>query len=282
MALPFVVVLDLDGCIIGDVSSHLAEWVVTQRTPRSMNRFHNNLQWSLQQGLLRPEFQVFTDAVKAREGIELFVYTASTSDWAKVVIPDIEKVIHFKFNRPLLTREDCLADRVGNTVKCIDHIQPKIFKSLKTKYPALTFAHKLNARVCHIDNSDVLKQRWAWIRTRTYDYVPAHDPIRNIELSVLKSDFPSIYKELVRQDPSFRLRGVVDFDSFMAAYYSKMAHNVATRRLKNHDELKDTFWRACSVTLLPVLSELNRRELLIGERIIRKINDKIASAVSGK
>lgn len=281
MALPFVVVLDLDGCIIGDVSSHLAEWVVTNRTARSMSRFHSNLQWSLQQGLLRPDFKEFVDAAMARNNIELFVYTASTLDWAKIVIPDVEKLIDSKFNRPLLTRDDCLEDRMGNTIKCIEHVQPKIFKSLKAKYPALTL-HKLHARICHIDNSDVLLQRWAWIPTRTYDYVPTHDPIRNIELSVLKKDFPSIYGELVRQDPSFRLRGVVDFDSFMASYYSKMAHNVATRRLKNHDELQDKFWHVCRVTLLPVLSELNRRNLLLGERVMRKINERIASAISGK
>jgi len=60
-----------------------------------------------------------------------YIYTASEKKWANKEIAIIEKHNNFKFDRPLLTRDNCIMDKYGNIVKSVAKILPLISKTIK-------------------------------------------------------------------------------------------------------------------------------------------------------
>ena len=257
---PFVIVLDLDGTIVGDVTSHINEWVICKfLNATAISNFHKTMRWHLKNGLLRPYFQQFMNAAYKDHGIEVFVYTASTKDWAPVVISNVEKVTGHNFNRPIFTRDSCIEQRGGNLKKSLEKIKPKIFERLKRKYVALQSPKDLDGRMCMIDNTDVLIEKWAWIPCPTYDFVTTHDILKHIDWEILRDQYQSIHKELVAQEALSRSSGVRDFDGFMAAYYSRIARRLSSNSTKNYVEKQDTFWKVCTENMFPIISHMKAR-----------------------
>jgi hypothetical protein len=260
--LPYVIVLDLDGTIVGDVSSHINEWVIMKclRTGSSAITFNKNMRSSLQSGLLRPYFADFMNSVYSVHGIEVFVYTASTSDWAPVVIANVESVVGKKFNRPIFTRDHCITSPDHGTTKSLQRITPAIFNKLKRKYADLRSVQDLNQRILMIDNTDVLAERWAWLPCPTYDYVSNYDILKHVDNAALRTNFACIARELQQQGALSR-GNAQTYDMFMAAYYSKVARSLAANAVKNQRERQDVFWSRCVQILVPWLRKLQAQGL---------------------
>jgi hypothetical protein len=270
--LPYVILLDMDGCIVGDVSSHINEWIIHKNVlgDKSMHNFNKTMRWSLKNGLLRPQFSEFVNAAFAHHGNELFVYTASTPDWAPVVVSNIEHVTGKRFSRPIFSREYCHSQN-GSLKKSLNAVKPAVFQRLRRKYPELKSSDQLNGRILMVDNSDVLIDRWAWVPCPTYDYTPTWDVLKHVDWDMLKQNFPTIHRELVRQEVLPRGHAA-DFESFLALYYGRMARNLASNTGKNSREKSDDFWTRCAQVLVPMLARYNAKGGVISASFVRAVN----------
>lgn len=130
---PRVIILDLDGTVIGRIGApacehHLLQMLApntrvagTNTNTRAgtgmggaagapMRAFRDGLIARLRYGIIRPHMHAFC-AQAAQQGVELFVYTASEASWAAFLVPCIEAALGLKFNRPILTRAHCIKAR---------------------------------------------------------------------------------------------------------------------------------------------------------------------------
>lgn len=272
--LPFVIVLDLDGTIVGDVTSHITEWIICKEiNPKMMPQFNRTMQWSLRNSLLRPFFGKFMDALYSDHGFEVFVYTASTKDWAPVVVANVEKVIGRSFNRPIFSRDSCVESN-GLLKKSLQRIKPVVFQRLRRKYAGLTSSGMLDGRMVLVDNTDVLldSERWAWIACPTYDYVSYHDVLKHVDWDTLRTRYSHIHAELLRQEAMPRAHQVRDFDTFMASYYSRMSKSISQHATRNTYERNDTYWRRCADVLVATMWKLRARGASLTPSVVRGIN----------
>lgn len=259
--LPFVLLIDLDGTIVGDVTDHLNEWIIEGKVTRNKkcsSDYSKTMQWSMGYGLLRPFFKEFMlKALNERHGIEIYIATMSTKDWAPVVIQNIEVLVGKKFNRPLFTRDYFGTDSKGEPIKSLAKLRPHIFNRLKKKYSNLTRESMLQDRMLLIDNTDILLEREYWVRCPTYDFTPRFDILRNLEMSIIRENLKTIIVEMARlnlyksQSPS--LYPPQEFDSFMSHHYARLSRQLHAVSQKNSEFLKDIFWEKCGNFLLPKL-----------------------------
>lgn len=163
MKLPFVIIFDIDKTVIGDVNYCTKEWAVLQEIYKKcildnkdgscFNMAKMDITEELKGGLLRPnvnDFIAYCD--KKFKNVEVFFFTNSGHNWANsIVVPNIEKALGFKANRPIFTREHSV-----DFTKTISNIYPFIFKALTKNYPAVkkeqVFAKVLNERMIFIDD----------------------------------------------------------------------------------------------------------------------------------
>lgn len=161
MKLPFILFLDIDQTTIGDLHMCLKEYKILGMIPNQKPSKMIDLQHELSSGLLRPfikDFLAFCQK-KFNQHFELFFYTNSSYEWASCIVPQIEKALGFKANRPIFTRENSL-----NYTKTIVNIFPLIQKSLIKKYPLIANETHIktifNERMIFIDD----------LKENLYDY----------------------------------------------------------------------------------------------------------------
>jgi hypothetical protein len=152
--LPYVFILDLDGTIIGDCSYQCDVYNIQEIIRNKLITNKHALANKLQLGaiarhktlcdkslhecyascskLIRPFFGSFINKMRqVYPNSHFFVYTASDKSWAIKEIAIIEKQNNVKFNRPIFTREHCIADNAGNLHKSVAKVLPAIMKSIK-------------------------------------------------------------------------------------------------------------------------------------------------------
>jgi hypothetical protein len=139
---PYIFIIDLDGTIIGNCSYqcdiyNIMELIKTY-DKKNLNKYKILCEKSLNESynekslLIRPHFFHFIQAMKKLYPVSYFyVYTASEKKWANKEISIIEKNNNFKFDRPLLTRDNCIIDKDGSIKKSINKILPLIKKNIK-------------------------------------------------------------------------------------------------------------------------------------------------------
>jgi hypothetical protein len=139
---PYIFIIDLDGTIIGNCSYqcdiyNIMELIKTY-DKKNFNKCKVLCEKSLSESynekslLIRPHFFHFIQAMKKLYPVSYFyVYTASEKKWANKEISIIEKNNNFKFDRPLLTRDNCIIDKDGSIKKSINKILPLIKKNIK-------------------------------------------------------------------------------------------------------------------------------------------------------
>lgn len=147
MKLPFILILDIDNTVIGDIAHCLKEHKLLDIIYKNCISIKNlpskcaksdiiDIQDELKEGLLRPNVKDFLDfCSKKFKNVEVFFYTNSSYKWANtILVREVEKALDYKVNRPIFTREDSLT---VNWEKTISAIYPQILKSLLKKYPLL-------------------------------------------------------------------------------------------------------------------------------------------------
>ena len=109
----YVFIIDLDGTIIGDCiyQVELYKLSLILNKLKIKIKINDILKdcYKEKTKLIRPYFKLFLE--KMREiypSSHFYIYTASEKKWAEKELMIIEKVLNFKFNRPIFTRNDCI------------------------------------------------------------------------------------------------------------------------------------------------------------------------------
>jgi hypothetical protein len=194
---PYVFILDLDGTIIGDCSYQVILYnleelckkhkIKTKADSLLLDCYRPNSK------LMRPFFKYFIGYIKKHYPNSLFyVYTASEKTWAYKEVSMIEKTHGFKFNRPVFTRDDCIADSFGGYRKSVKKILPKIAKSNK-KYT-------INSeKILVVDNNDTfIDYKSNFLLCPTYNYTLFCDVWDKMKREYLKiMEIYSVIKNLI-------------------------------------------------------------------------------------
>lgn len=184
---PIVVLLDLDGTVVGEVEGlvHERELLSHLGLPASSALLQDDLSSGK---IVRPGFAQFVrDAKAAHPNIEFFVYTASSPEWAHVLVPHIEAACGVRLNRPILTRTECLFHR--DTMQCrksLRHIDHLVTDALRPRYPDLNSIHDDAQAIVLIDNTEgVLLESKNQVTVPTYSCKPRLNILRQVPSSRL-------------------------------------------------------------------------------------------------
>lgn len=239
---PFVILLDLDNTIQGNVLPQLQEYNLIEFLNKQGNTNSKKIVQSKQfliddfinGNLLRPHFKRFIEKMRKRfSNVEFFVYTASEKMWAYYIVRVIEAALNIKINRKVFTRDDCIVDETsGKIFKGINHITPDLLRTLKTKYKLsknYNFKH-----ICLIDNNYVLynRENHLLVKCPDYNHVRVIDQLRCLKKEYIESNYHIIGKFLF--DINF-----TNAISFYAFHYNVLKNQ---QSLFNH-KISDRFWK---------------------------------------
>jgi hypothetical protein len=250
---PLVIVLDMDGTIIGDIRPQL-QLVELHKSLKAQDKKVNVLnikdfQSRLRSGIVRPYFSKFVKKLKEHNtNVEFFVYTASEKKWAHFLVPQIEKAAGVKFNRPIFTRDDCTSDYK----KTVSNIMGGIFKSLKKRYGVLK-KKDMEDRIVIVDNTsevfDQNNQRFL-IHCPTYDFKYPENIPSHISSNVFETHQTVITTCLnMRGLPGPGMSGSsgqicrqYSYLDFQTMYYPHYVNVLTSVNASNKNHLKDKFF----------------------------------------
>lgn len=149
----FVFVIDLDGTIIGDCvyQCEMYKIYLILRKLGINVKINEILEDAYKEKtrLLRPYFSYFIQTIKKHfPDTHFYIYTASEKKWGLKEIEVIEKNLHFKFNRPIFTRMECMTVQNGSKVEYRKSIE-MIKKKIKVKEPEIVV---IDDKEVYIDN----------------------------------------------------------------------------------------------------------------------------------
>jgi hypothetical protein len=291
---PLVVLLDLDGTLVGKVSSVLCEYQLLQqlsllsgpgiRRPASAPAasapasaavqtvqervLRDAIVSRLRYGIIRPNVLRFCKEVGPR--VELFVYTASDAAWANFFVPCVEAALGIKFNRPIFTRDQCSRDMR----KSIDRLLPQISRSLRRRYPAA--AASLRDRVLLVDNTpDVMAAPVEASRVvvcPTYGYSYNYDVLRHVPVDLLHTGFERIAPMLERYGLFPTGVRPDSFQRFASAYYRRLSRTMEATLAPNLSQIAgDKFF----LRLLHAVNSSASKGELFTDAAIRDINRSV-------
>jgi hypothetical protein len=250
---PFVILLDLDNTIQGNVLPQLQEYnlieflnskssndsgsdpkskfkKITQSKQYIINDFING-------NLLRPHFKRFIEKMRKRFlNVEFFVYTASENRWANYIVKILEAAIKVKINKKVFTRDDCIIDeRSGKIMKSITHITPELFAILRNKYKLTKVNNKFEFKhIFLIDNNYVLyeKESHYLIKCPDYNHSAIIDQLRCLKKEYIESNYQIIGKFLF----DIEFSSMIHFYSF---YYNLLKKQVD----HYNNKVSDKYWK---------------------------------------
>jgi hypothetical protein len=222
--LPLVLLLDLDGTLIGRVNLLICEYDLHREAARAEGAsaagaaaaagraLRESFAARLRHGILRPGVRRFVRKLEQLRGdagatpVELFLYTASDDAWARFLVPCVEAAIGARFNRPLFVRSHCVlvppagASGIGgggggggggDLRKSIAPLLPKLLRSLRPRYPLLLSASDLADRVVLVDNTAGVmadpRENARLLVCPTYDFQHVHDVLGRLNAETLLS-----------------------------------------------------------------------------------------------
>lgn len=240
------VLLDLDGTIIGDINAAVCEFeILTSYCPQKLPVFKAMLSSQLKStSIIRPGFDTFMKALQKRD-IDVFVYTASDTKWAKFLVPLIEQAVGVPFAKPLFTRTHCKFSN-GNYIKPCKAVMASMCASMKKRNrPGIQNVADLADRVMYVDNNDVIRRDVPYapelVLCPTYDYRLDHDVLRLVPENVLAVHWQGIYGKLVQYELMPRFSGVSK-DTMRIAYYKSLAKALSSQRVANKVYVTDVLW----------------------------------------
>jgi len=234
ISLPFVILIDLDNTIQGDIEPQLEE-----SNLHHLINLHNEsapkikpdkkrLCKDFSKGLLRPGFKRFIKRMTEKfPNVEFFVYTASNNEWGKYLVKQIETVVGIQFNKRVFTRNDCIFDSDRNVYyKSIRKVTPDIFTNLKKKYGLIGNKTKYAFKhIIMIDNNEVLRNEETQylVKCPNYHFKVVIDPFRSISDEVIKRNYKMISKYLLKYECTNVFRFYSDVYAMMEKRYLKAA-----------------------------------------------------------
>jgi hypothetical protein len=222
--IPNIIVFDIDGTLIGDIEPQIVLYNLHNALKSRNNKVNilqsKYLRESLRNGIIRPYFIKFIKTVKELiPNTEFFIYTASEKKWANFLIGHVEAACGCKFNRPIMSRDNCILFN-SEFKKKVDVIYKCIVKTLRKKYNVKSLNSKdLEDKLMIIDNNVVYDKSDMKhvLLCPTY----AYKKLENIPLYVTETLF-NTYSQLIldvlsRYIPSITL--AKDYTSFQRIFY---------------------------------------------------------------
>ena len=269
--LPRVVLLDVDGTLIGRIGAAACQYDLLRATGackgKRLAAAKEDLVARLKHGIVRPHLDAFCRHAAAA-GVELFVYTASDPRWAAFIVPCIEAALGVRFNRPLLTRKHCLPPPPGGTEfrKSLARVVPLVRASLRRRYPGLQggvggAADPMRGRVLLVDNTPGVVADAAEapmvVTCPSYEYCYVFDVLQHVDVSAL-------HRRTARVAPVLARYGLLapgappppGYPQLAQAYYERLARAISDTAAANVRALaSDRFWLA----FWPALAQALRR-----------------------
>lgn len=124
----YVFIIDLDETIIGNCIYQSQLWNIAKAYNSNVNKILLEY-YKEPSKLIRPYFIYFIKKMRElyNDNVYIYIYTASSYEWANAEIKLIEKANNIKFNRPIFTRNDCIkSKKSAYWIKSIDKIKSKI------------------------------------------------------------------------------------------------------------------------------------------------------------
>jgi hypothetical protein len=234
---PLVLLIDMDGTIIGDATPSACMYELESNVKSRSNKRGLEI-YPFKNTLIRPHIESFLKFVTSECNCVCFVYTAAEFHWASKVIACFEKETGVKFSRPIFSRKDCIL--VNNVYrKSIQHISPKLNAVLRKRKQRL-----LDHNVVLIDNSDILLPETDYRRIicPTYEARVPMDVLKRIELQDIRSNANLVAKVLYRYG-FITKSSYKSIDDMLSSYYLSIA-KALYEESKNSDKgaSGDTFW----------------------------------------
>lgn len=259
------ILLDMDGTMIGNISPAVCEYdIIRTLEPKKLNVLRKELVSRLKYGPVRPHLEAFCKRVAAH-GVHLFVYTASEDQWAKFLIPCIEKAIGFTFHRPYFTRSNCHMLPNGDFRKSIENVAGIIFKKVKHDGNGVPLSvTELKERTILIDNHpDILLSKMEekrLVTCPTYNYWYVYDVLSNLSIETLHARFHRASAIMKRYGmlPQDADASHMTFQQFMSKYYGHLSMLMKHSYSENVNGLKhDRWWHHLQdrLAFLPVRSD---------------------------
>lgn len=237
---PFVVLIDLDGTIQGNVipqikEKELIDFVnnsLLKKTKKKVQYQDHFLYKDIRKGLIRPYIQnALSEIKKKHSNVEFFIYTASSDEWANFLIPKINRFLFGLkriINKPYFTRKHC----IPNGYKSISVVKPLIKNSLNKKYPNANFNN-----IFLIDNNRVLHPQEAHLlfHCPTYDTTVINCPLRVLNKTIIDIYYAEIAFFLYR-------RKVNSVDEFLKLYYTQSVNMYIDSDNYNKKFKQDKYW----------------------------------------
>jgi len=239
---PIVLLLDLDKTIIGDIIPQSEEYYIIKNINNELKNLDKKtipfnfkrLQNELRQHIIRPNLLNFLNLTRSYNNVEIYIYTASDDRWAKTLIPHIEKTMNFKFNRPILTRNNTIVQN-NNFRKSIKKVRPLIYKSIKNKYN-LKNEDELKYIMLFDDTRNVLLEKRLQINVPAYNSLHQVDYLRNIPDYVIKKFYILIEDKL-------DLKHSNDVNGFYSKYHDFIKRRYLYADANNKKYNNDTYWK---------------------------------------
>lgn len=242
-SLPLVIVIDLDGTIIGDITPQIITFELAKSFKTAGVKFvHDmtNLKLKLKSGIIRPYFDTFVKSLNQMGNIEFFVYTASEKTWAEFIVKHIESATGIKINRPIFARNFCI-NHEREYKKGLSYIRGSIAKALKKKYNVSFSSSDLLDNILIVDNNNVYPNgdNKHLILCPTYGYRVPENVVAHINSEMFKQNYTLIYSVLQKYMP---MSGISDYNQFQREFYTYYLQLLTTNTKHNSRYVSDKFW----------------------------------------
>lgn len=240
MGNPLIMLLDIDGTIIGEILPQVMEWqLLLEYKKESIRQFRSHLIETLKGALVRPGITTFMETITKNMHVEFFIYTASEHKWANFLVPCIEAAMGVTFNRPILTRNHLIVNqKSGVFQKSIAKNLPILNRSLKR-----SGHHPVTLNQCiMIDNNETLveDEMSRLVLCSTYKYILFQDVLRFIPFTTVQANLNEIAEQLKDNNMLPIVKKTLNIDNFIAHYYEKLGKSMALKYKSNKE--KDKMW----------------------------------------
>jgi len=250
---PYIFIIDLDGTIIGDCNYQCDLYniieLVKKYKMKGLNKYtalcnkYLNESYSEKSLLVRPHFFTFINAMKKLYPSSYFyIYTASEKKWANKEIAIIEKHNNFKFDRPLLTRDNCIMDKYGNIKKSVAKILPLISKTIK-----IPNNYDIGKRLLIIDNNPTfIDYTENLLICPSYNYMKFYDLRETLPNYYKCEELKSYISRLIREQ---RLSKISKKSENLEKTYKWLYKKCKKINKYNSKYEGDTFWKDLAVLI---------------------------------
>lgn len=238
-----VILIDLDGTIIGDISQQIMAFELWKNLKGSCSKYLFDVadfREKLKHGMIRPGFETFLKTMKHHFGnVDVFVYTASEKSWAEFVIKQIESVVGVKFNRPIFSRDSCVQhDREYK--KSISFVKKQVMRCINKKYGS----NNTNVQsFLIIDNNNVYgsNDQKHLLLCPSYNYrIP-----ENLAASIKQKCYEEHYQKInnvLRKYIQLPLTPSKDYMLFQKEFYTYYIYFINAIAKSNNKYATDNFW----------------------------------------